>query len=114
MKENKSRYIVFQIIKEEGVDFEPKEIVQSVQKTLLENLGVFGYAEANIKIFGYDNSKKYGILKCNSTHVHKVRAALSFLSNVNNKNSGIIILNVSGTLKKARGGIDVSCRSICV
>ena len=65
---------------------------EKVEKSLLEFLGILGFAKANPVIV--EIKKNYGILSFNSKYADEIRTAFAF--------SNIRTLGISGTIKKAK------------
>jgi len=84
MRENK-RYLLIKC----------KNPRQVVEKTILEFIGVLGYAESGIKFIEADSEK--AIIAINREALNKVRAAFAVST------EKISIVKVSGTLKGLRG-----------
>ena len=90
----RNRYLVYQIKKNKK--FSLVEIKKELQKAMLQFLGDFEYAKANILILD-DFKKDRGIIKVNNKYVDKVKVALMLIKTFVVETKG-----VSGTLKKAR------------
>ena len=90
----RNRYLVYQI--KNNKKFSLVEIKKELQKAMLQFLGDFEYAKANILILD-DFKKDRGIIKVNNKYVDKVKVALMLIKTFVVETKG-----VSGTLKKAR------------
>lgn len=88
----RNRYLVYEVkSKKSFVD-----IKKELKKAMLQFLGEFEYAKANILILD-DFKKNKGIIKVGHKHVDKVKVALMLIKIFNVETKG-----VSGILKKAR------------
>ncbi|MBS3134833.1 hypothetical protein J4406_00455 [Candidatus Woesearchaeota archaeon] len=90
----RNRYLVYEV-KENG-KCTLNEIRQEMKRAMLQFLGEFEYAKANVLILD-DFKKNRGIIKVGHKHVDKVKVALMFIKKFIVETKG-----VSGTLKKAR------------
>ena len=90
----RNRYMVYEIKDNSKYTFE--EIKRELKRAMLQFLGEFEYAKANILILD-DFKKNKGIIKVNNKYVDKVKVALMLIRNFIVETRG-----VSGTLKKAR------------
>src|SRR3989344_714651 len=90
----KNRYLAYEI--KDNRKYTLDEIKNEMKKTILQFLGEFEYAKANILILD-DFKKNKGIIKVNNKYVDKTRVALMLI-----RNFIVETIGVSGTLKKAR------------
>jgi|SRR3989344_610924 len=89
----RNRYLVYEI-KNSSHNF--NEIKNEIKKAMLQFLGEFEYAKANILILD-DFKENKGIIKANNKYIDKVKVALMLI-----RNFTVETKYVSGTLKKAR------------
>ena len=89
----RNRYLVYEI-KNSSHNF--NEIKNEIKKAMLQFLGEFEYAKANILILD-DFKENKGIIKANNKYIDKVKVALMLI-----RNFIVETKYVSGTLKKAR------------
>ena len=88
----RNRYLVYEIKGNKNFT----EIKKELKKSMLQFLGEFEYAKANILILD-DFKKNKGIIKLSHKYVDKVKVALMLIKSFTVETKG-----VSGTLKKAR------------
>ena len=88
----RNRYIVYEVKGSKNFT----EIKKELRKSMLQFLGEFEYAKANILILD-DFKKNRGIIKLSHKYVDKVRVALMLIKKFVVETKG-----VSGTIKKAR------------
>ena len=68
---------------------------QTLEKVILEFIGILGYAESSVQFIKFDSSK--AVIAINREALNKVRAAFAASP------GDIQVLRVSGTLKGLRG-----------
>jgi len=90
----RNRYLVYQVNDNEKLTL--KEIKKEMVRAMMQFLGEWEYAKANILILD-DFKKNRGIIKVNNKYVDKVKVSLMLI-----KSFIIETRGVSGTLKKAR------------
>jgi RNase P/RNase MRP subunit POP5 len=95
----KRRYLHFEVVCSEASEEEAK---QALYAGLLAFLGEQGVALANPKLIKYDAKTRRGILRCRRDALEAVRAAVALISSVDAKRARIDVINVSGSIKKAR------------
>ena len=97
----RDRYIVFRIITDEEILEE--SIVKSAIWKLYQGLfGLFGSSGSGLFFEEYDEKKKSGIVRCIHTSLSQLLTVLAALSEVNEIEILIQVLNVSGTINKAK------------
>ncbi|AEF96083.1 Rpp14/Pop5 family protein [Methanotorris igneus] len=95
---DKKRYLVFEIIYED--ELSESEIINIIRNATINYYGVWGTSKSNPWLVYYDFP--YGILRCRHTEVDYVRSALIFVKEYKNKPINIVVLGVSGTVRKAK------------
>ncbi len=90
----KNRYLVYEI--KNNRKFAPGEIRNEMKKAILQFLGEFECAKANILILD-DFKKNRGIIKVDHKYIDKVKVALMLI-----RSFIVETIYVSGTLKKAK------------
>jgi len=102
----KRHYLAIEILSKARLHF--KQVKVFLNKTVRDFLG-HETAKAGLQILELTHAdEKYnlqvmqGILSVNRKYVLKIKAALSLLKEINNHQSAVRVLGVSGTLKKLR------------
>jgi len=90
----RNRYLVYEI--KNNDKFTLEDVKQEMKRAMLQFLGEFECAKANILILD-DFKKNKGIIKVNNKYVDKVKVALMLI-----KKFVVETRGVSGTIKKAR------------
>lgn len=85
----KRHYLVIKPKKE----MQEKELHEKIDKTILDFMGIFGYAQAGVLFI--ELKKNYVIVSITTKFVEQVKAALALQGDVD-------CVGVSGTIKKAR------------
>ena len=96
---SKHRYIVFQVLVKSATE---NQVVQALRQAVLSYLGESGYSKAEFAIVEYDHTRKVGIARTTDRMKDETVFALSLLDSVQGKKAGLLVLGVSGTVKKAR------------
>ena len=94
---SKRRYIVFQILARMVTE---RQAVQAVKQTVMDGLGEIGYSDSEFEVVLF--SKGVGIARTNNDSVSRVIGALNFLDSIQGKKAGLLVIGVSGTIRKAR------------
>lgn len=101
LRENE-RYIVFEIISEEEIEYE--DFAKSFWLACLSFLGELYTSESEIKIIKnlYNPRTQQGVIKCRHDMTEFVRASLAFINKIGNKNAIIKVLGITGTISSAK------------
>ena len=99
VKNERQRYILFKIIREEGTDFGSPDFLRAIWQSIWR---YFGMKEANkigLWLLELNLEENYGIIR--SSHIMKetIISALTLVKEINGKNIIISPLRTSGTLK---------------
>ena len=98
----KKRYLAFEVISKQKIkDF--NKVSDAVMNAGLGFLGQLGMAKAGAIILKdkWNNELQRGIIRVNHKHVDNLKAALTFVENIDNKEVIVKSVGVSGILKKA-------------
>ena len=95
----KTRYIKFQIISEEPVNY--SDLESGVWGTLLDFFGELGISETNAWLVKnlYDERNQIGVIRCDNKSVTKVISGLGLISRLGDTRVIFKILKVSGTIR---------------
>lgn len=98
----KKRYIAFEILGEENVEF--SNLINALWHSLLNLFGEVETGSINFWLVKdtWSKTKQRGLIKCNHNHVSEVRLALALLERIGDTKVSIRTLGVSGTMKSAR------------
>ena len=98
----KKRYLAFEIISEEKVEF--GDILNAFWHSLLNLIGELGASQANIWFVSdsWDAEKQRGLIRCDNKYVEYIRAALALIERIGDNRVIVYTLGVSGTMKAAR------------
>lgn len=98
----KRRYIAFEILGEEDIEF--SNLVNALWHSLLNLFGEVKTGSINFWLVkdAWDEKKQRGLIKCNQNHVSQVRMSLALLDRIGDTKVSIRTLGVSGTMKSAR------------
>lgn len=94
----KKRYISFKIIYHK--ELSGSEVVYLIRNAILNYYGVWGTSKSNPWLIDYTHPK--GILRINRDEVDFVKSALITVNEYKNHPINIVILGVSGSIKKSR------------
>jgi len=98
----KHRYIVFEIISEEPIEY--KDFSKSVWLACLSFLGELKTSESEVKIIRnlFNPRTQQGVIRCRNDATEHVRAALSLITKIGEKNAIIKVLGITGTISSAK------------
>lgn len=82
--------------------FTEKEVVDTVQKRVLDIYGVQGFSEIEPIFIGFDEDSQEGILRCNSSRLRQMRATLALVNNISDSPASIHVKRVSGTIRSLK------------
>jgi ribonuclease P/MRP protein subunit POP5 len=94
----KKRYISFKIIYHK--ELSGSEVVNLIRNAIINYYGVWGCSKSNPWLIDYNHPK--GLLRINRDEVDFVKSALITVSEYKNHPINIVILGVSGSIKKSR------------
>ncbi len=94
---DKKRYIAYEVITDKPQNLTSVMVKEAINKTLLQVLGVFGYAQAGV-MFVKGTTK--GIIKVNRPFVDHVKAALLMITHINKQTVIINSTKTSGMINK--------------
>lgn len=97
----KTRYIAFQIISEEPIEY--SDLESGIWNTLLDFLGEYGVSKTSVWLIKdkWDKDKQTGIIRCNHRSVQNIIVSLGLINRLGNNRINFKILKVSGTIKGA-------------
>ncbi len=96
----RKRYIVFAVIGDKG--FSRDELGELIRRGFRELLGVRATIQADPYLVYYDPSLKRGILRVSHLYKEQAVAALDYVSKRILKNTLLLPLKTTGTIRKAR------------
>lgn len=96
----KRRYIALRVLGDGAFAF--KDIMGGLQGELLRLYGEYGVGKANLQLMEFDDRLLVGVVRCNSSSLIQVRAAIAALTEVAGKPAALHSLGVSGTIKALR------------
>jgi len=97
----RKRYLVFEIVSKTPIKGS-KGVSEQILAKSQEFLGILGMAKAGIQILPkYNTALQRGMIKVNHKHVDELKAALTFIGKLDNKEVIVKSVGVSGIVKKA-------------
>lgn len=99
VKSERSRYILFKLIKEENVNFEPQVILNAIWKSIWR---FFGMKEANkvgLWLIEYNNDKGFGLIRCAHQTKELIITAISLVNDISGNKIILSPIKTSGTIK---------------
>lgn len=96
----KIRYIAFQVISEEPVEY--SDLENAIWNTMLDFLGEEGVARTSVWLMKdrWNSNDQIGIIKCNNFSVTDVIASLGLIDRLGDNRITFKILKISGTINK--------------
>ncbi len=93
----RKRYILFRFI---GPQMGEEQLKRSLYAEALKFFGEFGLSFAAVKLVGYDQAKKEGIIRCERAHLDRVLGFLALINSLDGSDARFMALRSSGTLKR--------------
>jgi ribonuclease P/MRP protein subunit POP5 len=95
----KDRYISFQVISEEPIEY--SDLEPAILNTFLDFYGEYGFSKLSFWIIKnlYDLEKQIGVIRCNNKSVQQTVAGLGLVSRLGETRITIKIFKISGTIK---------------
>ncbi len=93
------RYIKFQIISEEPIEY--ADLEAAIWNTCLDFFGEYGVSQTSIWLIKnlYEDKNQIGIIKCNNKSLGRTISCLGIISRLGDIRIIVKILKVSGTIK---------------
>lgn len=89
-----------------GGGFTRKEVVDTIQKRVLDLYGARGLSEIDPVLIDFDEDTREGILRCNRDGLRQMRAALALVTDISDLPASIHVERVSGTIKSLRSKLN--------
>jgi ribonuclease P/MRP protein subunit POP5 len=102
VKTERNRYILFQIIKENDLRIDPKDILNSMWKSIWK---FFGMKEANkvgLWLIEYDTENDLGLIRCSHYTKELIISALALIKKISGRKAIISPIKTSGTIKSMK------------
>ncbi len=98
----KKRYIAFEILSEEDIDF--GDLINALWSSILDLFGEVNTGEIDFWLVkdAWRKKTKRGLIKCSHRHVSEVRLAMALINRIGESEVSIRSLGVSGTMKSAK------------
>lgn len=95
----KDRYIKFQILSEEGVEY--SDVEAAIWNTFLDFYGEHGVSRQSLWLIKnlWEGDGQAGVIRCNNMNVSQVLAGLGLISRLGESRIIFRIMKVSGTIK---------------
>lgn len=97
----RDRYVVFRIISELE-ELEEIDVKNSIWQTYQTLFGLYGSAGSGLYFEDYSKIEKTGIFRCSHTSLPQLLTVLAFISKIKKNTLLFQVLNVSGTINKAK------------
>ncbi len=97
----RDRYVVFRIISELE-ELEEFNVRNSIWQTYQTLFGLYGSAGSGLYFEDYNKTEKTGIVRCSHTSLPQLLTVLAFISKIKENTILFQVLNVSGTINKAK------------
>ena len=99
---DRGRYIVFEIISENPVEYQ--DFSDSLWNSITNFLGEFETADAQLRVLRnlYDSKSQRGIIKCRHDMIEQVRTSIAMISIIGESRAVVKVEGVTGTIKSAR------------
>jgi len=99
-KRIRRRYLAIKLEAEEA--FDKKKLTDAIWESVTKLFGEYGASKTGISAIEYRKEEKMLILRCFHNSLNMVRAAIAFITKIEETPVAMHIINVSGTLKALR------------
>ena len=96
----KKRYIVFEIISKEKLEF--RDVKNEIKQQILSFVGELGYGKAGIQILDDLWKNQRGVIRVNNKWVNNIKSTLALIKKIKNEKIIVKTIGISGTLKKTK------------
>lgn len=103
----RERYIAFQIISEEAVNY--LDLETNLWEIMLEFLGEYGLSKTSVWLLKnlYNQKNQIGVIRCNHKSLAQILACLGLISRLGESRVVFKILKISGTIKKLKPFLNI-------
>jgi len=99
-KRIRRRYLAIKLEAEEA--FDKKKLTNTIWESVTKLFGEYGASKAGLSAIEYRKEEKMLILRCFHNSLNMVRAAVAFITKIEETPATMHIIKVSGTLKALR------------
>jgi RNase P/RNase MRP subunit POP5 len=100
MRSVRRRYLLVQV--ESSETFDESEFIQGIWRMMYQLFGEYGASQTGLYKIVYDSSKRIAILRCHLNALNMVRAVITAITKINDKQVVLRVLALSGTLRALR------------
>ncbi len=83
-----------------------KEVVDTIQKRVLDLYGARGLSEIEPALIDFDEDSREGILRCSRDGLRQMRAAIALVTGISESPALIHVERVSGTIKSLKSKLN--------
>jgi len=94
------RYFAIKLETEEKID--KRKVVNAIWNAIYELFGDYGASKAGLATIDYEEEEKLLILRCYHKAIDMVKAAIAFITKIDDKPIAMHVIAVSGTIKALR------------
>lgn len=109
-RKRRRRYIVFQVITEDGQPVNPNELEKAIVRSVTRLAGDLTVAKGRIRLVYYHPDKMLGILAATHDTKYLVIASMALARRVGERRVLLIPLKTTGTIKRAKKVIGLPLR----
>ena len=99
VKNERSRYIIFKIIKEDSVHFEKQKFLNLVWQSIWKYFGIKEANKIGLWLIDLNLEKNFVIIRCTHKTKEILISALTFLNEINEKRIILTPIKSTGTIK---------------
>ena len=100
VRKKRRRYLSFRVDCARGLI--TKEILDSVQRRVLDLYGVQGLSQVEPVLIDFDEDAQTGVLRSNRDRIRSLRAALSLITEVGGTPVAVRVCRTSGTIRSLK------------
>lgn len=102
MKEERQRYILFKIIKDDPMFLSDKMLLNSIWHSIWKYFGMEGATKIGLWLVEYNTDEGYGIIRCSHMTKEMIISALTMIQEISGVRIILSPIKTSGTLNKIK------------
>jgi RNase P/RNase MRP subunit POP5 len=102
MKEERQRYILFKIVKEDPIFLNEKILLNSIWHSIWKYFGMKGATKIGLWLVEFNIDDAYGIIRCSHITKEMVISALTMIQEISGVRIILSPIKTSGTLNKIK------------
>ena len=100
-KRERSRYILFKILKESNVEFNKKSLINSIWYSIWKYFGLKEANKVGLWLIEFNLENEYGIIRCSHTKKEIIISALTLIKDIDENRVILSPVKTFGTIKSS-------------